>query len=904
MPKKQGKTNLWGKGLTIFLALLGFIGLLGELGVSGLGRGLYSLFQYLFGELAWSGPFLIFILAGLVRIFTKGNSYNPIKKRGIKPKQEPGQESKEKRSSSQPYQRRSLDRKRKSPKGSIHTEEGFHSGIELPKGKLVALKGFGEYFATSEGPEIGNPGRIEELEDLGRDFSTYFTEGNDFSFKPLSTRLVPVRGFSSYFDEVSAEIEEELRQAGHLDHEPSVPERREWSFISSDFSSKSYPGQVAPLLKLDRKDVAVTPEEREMLLGNPKSLFGRVLEENVQSEEKGGIHIEKDFNSSKEKNVIYPGAEKISDDLPVQSDINEVNEANEANEAIINISIHTNEEYNNEVNKNTKANINVNENKNLNAKANTPETSQVNINAQVSEYANTDTHAKIEAQAIVDLPNIETESKTTGESLKIQATPAPKSWKLPDVDLLDPLPYVPVVHEMETQKQLERVLGDFGVQAKVIRVARGPVITRYELAPAPGVKISRIVNLADDIALGLAARDVRIEAPIPGKAAIGIEVPNKHPRSVPFREVLETPEFKKGASKLRIALGKDIADQPVIADLAKMPHLLVAGATGSGKSVCITVLINSLLTNVRPDEVKFLMVDPKMVELSIYNGIPHLLAPVVTDPKKAAAALKWVVKEMETRYELFAASGVRDIERYNRLKAEEQRAVNPGAEQVPALPWIVVIIDELADLMMVAADEVEEVICRLAQMARAAGIHLVIATQRPSVDVITGVIKANIPSRISFAVSSQIDSRTILDATGAEKLLGRGDMLYSPQGLSKPLRVQGCWVSDDEVQRMISFWKAQGRPEYLDPEGFTSMMSSPKAEGAGPEDELFTEAGRLIITTGMASVSFLQRKLKLGYARAARLMDLLEENGVVGGYEGSKPRQVLLSIEEFEERFG
>jgi S-DNA-T family DNA segregation ATPase FtsK/SpoIIIE len=473
-----------------------------------------------------------------------------------------------------------------------------------------------------------------------------------------------------------------------------------------------------------------------------------------------------------------------------------------------------------------------------------------------------------------------------------------KQWKLPNFDLLDPVIKRVIIQDPETSKQLEKVLFDFGVKAKVIRVTRGPVITRYELAPAPGVKISKIVNLADDIALGLAAQDVRIEAPIPGKAVIGIEVPNKEARSVPLREVLETTNFVEYCSKLKVALGKDIADQPIIADLIKMPHLLVAGATGSGKSVCITSIINSILYNATPEEVKLLLVDPKMVELSQYNGIPHLLAPVVVDPKKAASALKWIVKEMENRYGLFAAAGVRDIERYNKLKAGE----NEGRK--PALPFIVVIIDELADLMMVAAGEVEEAICRLAQMARAAGIHLVIATQRPSVDVITGVIKANIPSRISFAVSSQIDSRTILDATGAEKLLGRGDMLYSPLGVNKALRVQGCLVTDDEVQRVITHWKALGRPEYLDPEHLFAETMAKSEESNGPDDMLFIDAGQLFIRTGIASVSFLQRKLKLGYARAARLMDMLEEQGVVGTYEGSKPRQVLLTLEEFNERFG
>ena len=471
-------------------------------------------------------------------------------------------------------------------------------------------------------------------------------------------------------------------------------------------------------------------------------------------------------------------------------------------------------------------------------------------------------------------------------------------WKLPDFDLLDPVLKRVYLQDKETSKQLEKVLLDFGVKAKVIRATRGPVITRYELALAPGVKISKIVNLADDIALGLAARDVRIEAPIPGKAAIGIEVPNKEARPVTLREVLETTIFGEYSSKLKVAFGKDIADQPIIGDLIKMPHLLVAGATGSGKSVCITSIINSILYNATPEEVKFLLVDPKIVELSQYNGIPHLLAPVVIDPKKAASALKWIVQEMENRYELFAAAGVRDIERYNKIKDGE--TIN----WKPALPFIVVVIDESADLMMVAAGEVEEAICRLAQMARAAGIHLVIATQRPSVDVITGVIKANIPSRISFAVSSQIDSRTILDATGAEKLLGRGDMLYSPLGVNKALRVQGCLVTDDEVQRVIMHWKQLGRPEYLDPEHLFEETTGKNEESNGTDDVLFIDAGQLFIRTGIASISFLQRKLKLGYTRAARLMDMLQEQGVVGTYEGSKPRQVLLTLDEFNERFG
>jgi DNA segregation ATPase FtsK/SpoIIIE, S-DNA-T family len=445
-------------------------------------------------------------------------------------------------------------------------------------------------------------------------------------------------------------------------------------------------------------------------------------------------------------------------------------------------------------------------------------------------------------------------------------------------------------------KTLEDTLESFGVRVKVTQVTRGPAITRYEAQPAPGVKVSKIVNLADDIALSLAAQDVRIEAPIPGKAAVGIEVPNKDVATVHFREVLEAPEFMDAGAKLSVALGKDIAGASIVADLSKMPHLLIAGATGSGKSVCMNTLITSILFKAKPNEVKFLMVDPKMVELTNYNGIPHLISPVVTDPKKAASALKWVVTEMETRYELFATAGVRDIVRYNFLKSQE----NPTGPS-PALPYVVVLIDELADLMMVAPGDVEDAICRLAQMARAAGIHLVVATQRPSVDVITGIIKANIPSRIAFAVSSQIDSRTILDMNGAEKLLGRGDMLFYPMGASKPVRVQGCFVSDKEVEAVVKFLQAQGKPEYQEVQFSAEVSSSQPQE---EEDELFYDAAKLFIENGMASVSLLQRRLRVGYTRAARLVDLLEEKGVVGPYEGSKPREVLLSISQFEQKCG
>jgi S-DNA-T family DNA segregation ATPase FtsK/SpoIIIE len=443
-------------------------------------------------------------------------------------------------------------------------------------------------------------------------------------------------------------------------------------------------------------------------------------------------------------------------------------------------------------------------------------------------------------------------------------------------------------------KILEETLGSFGVKIKVTQVTQGPTITRYEAQPAPGVKVSKITNLADDIALSLASADVRIEAPIPGKSVVGIEVPNKEIAMVHFREVLETSEYQGTTSKLALCLGKDITGNPVIADLTKMPHLLIAGATGSGKSVCINTLIHSILFKARPDEVKFLLVDPKRVELANYNGIPHLIAPVVTDPQKAAGALKWIVTEMETRYELFAAAGVRDIVRYNFLRIQDKN------EEHPPLPYVVVIIDELADLMMVAPGDVEDAICRLAQMARAAGIHLIVATQRPSVDVITGLIKANIPSRIAFGVSSQTDSRTILDMNGAEKLLGRGDMLYYPMGASKPLRVQGCYLGDKEVENVVTFLQNQAKPEYQE----IPNMDIKDTKVENMEDELFYQAAQLFIEGGTASVSLLQRRLRIGYTRAARLMDLLEEKGVVGGYEGSKPREVLMTRGQFELKFG
>jgi S-DNA-T family DNA segregation ATPase FtsK/SpoIIIE len=540
------------------------------------------------------------------------------------------------------------------------------------------------------------------------------------------------------------------------------------------------------------------------------------------------------------------------------------------------------------------------------------------------------------------------------------------AFRLPSPEMLKPAP--PKGNKIdqnikERSQLLEQILNNFGIKATVINVSAGPAITRYEIQPPPGIKVSRIAGLADDIALGLAASGVRIEAPIPGKAAVGIEVPNPEINSVQLRELLESKEFIKNASKLTVALGKDIAGSPVVADLSRMPHLLVAGATGAGKSVCINTLICSILFKAGPEDVKLLMVDPKMVELANYNGIPHLVSPVVTDPKKAAGALRWAVREMEQRYELFAAAGVRDINRYNQMCRETRQITanketttsakttetpgtkitqeegildkptpmvdqaksitngdiakgsnnlstrqteNPYKEEQDhspsPLPYIVIIIDELADLMMVAPADVEDAICRLAQMARACGIHLVIATQRPSVDVITGLIKANIPSRISFAVSSQTDSRTILDMGGAEKLLGKGDMLFYPVGAPKPMRVQGAFLSDNEVESVVEFLKEQANPVYN--EEVLQQPDNNAGDSNEDWDDLLPQAAQIFIENGTASISMLQRRLHIGYARAARLVDIMERRGIVGGYEGSKPRQVLMTWEQYLQVFG
>ena len=485
---------------------------------------------------------------------------------------------------------------------------------------------------------------------------------------------------------------------------------------------------------------------------------------------------------------------------------------------------------------------------------------------------------------------------------------AREGYKYPPLDLLlrDEFSNLGSIEaEMEhTAERLVEVLRSFGVETRVVDISRGPTVTRYELQPSAGVKISKITNLADDIALNLAAAGVRIEAPIPGKAAVGIEIPNRTGKVVRVRDLLESPVFQNSKSKLTVALGKDIAGNAIVTDISKMPHGLIAGSTGSGKSVCINTLIMSILYKASPDEVKLIMVDPKVVELAVYNGIPHLLVPVVTDPRKAAGTLGWAVSEMENRYRMFAASNVRDIDGYNRV-AETN-------EEMKKMPRIVIIIDELADLMMTAPKEVEDSINRIAAKARAAGMHLVIATQRPSVDVVTGVIKANIPTRIAFMVSSQIDSRTILDSAGAEKLLGKGDMLFNPAGAVKPSRIQGCFVTDGEVEKVVEFVKSDHSAEYDEEiiseiERQSTLGKKDHGNGSSGDDSaeegdaMLPAAIEVVIETGQASTSMLQRKLKLGYARAARLMDEMEERGIIGGYEGAKPRAVLITREQWME---
>ncbi len=842
---ERGKKTVSGSTIvSFFLFIFSLFGFLGIFDITIVGTKIFGFLILILGGFAWLGP-IVGLMLSLYLWIRSGSST--------------GKSSPKNRNSS--YKKIHKEKVSKTKKNSF-----TNKGVPLPPTKLVIVEGFNKYFSNPDWVEFEASATAQELADLGTDFKSYFNEGQDFPLKLSQKKFGSVQGFDNYFSRQLEVVEEPHNQRpSSVETKKSSVQSIVTGIISSEINNKQekdysvkggYPGQVARLINREPNDSSYSYSrvdnlgaDRELSQGVSESYSDIDIEESPKGESTG---------ISWEEREVLIGKPVVTDKEPVKKINTTANELKDVDEPILN-----------QMDRLSRAGNSLKKDEFTQTTQAQPQTAQVQ--PEESEI-------------------------TVKNSLVNQNSNLKLDWDFPAYTLLEPVPNLPFVPETETQRQLEKVLQDFGVQAKVIRVTRGPVITRYELAPAPGVKISRIVNLADDIALALAARDVRIEAPIPGKAAIGIEVPNKHPRAVPFREVLETPDFKQVQSKLKVALGKDISNYPVIADLSKMPHLLVAGATGSGKSVCVTSIINSILFNASPNEVKFLMIDPKMVELNLYNGIPHLLAPVVTDPKKAATALKWVVKEMETRYELFAAAGVRDIIRYNQVKATEPSTV-------PAMPSVVVIIDELADLMIVAADDVEEAICRLAQMARAAGIHLVIATQRPSVDVITGVIKANIPSRISFAVTSQIDSRTILDSTGAEKLLGKGDMLYSPQGLNKPVRVQGCLVTDEEVNRVISHWKAQGRPEYLDPEGLFSEPTSSRTDSGGLEDEMFNSAAELVISTGMGSVSFLQRKLKLGYSRAARLMDMLEEHGIVGPYEGSKPRQVLISLEEFQERF-
>lgn len=519
-------------------------------------------------------------------------------------------------------------------------------------------------------------------------------------------------------------------------------------------------------------------------------------------------------------------------------------------------------------------------------------------------------HTVVEKKETEFLKADESEEATELDFSQAQALQPEKKYEFPPINLLkkgDGKKGDSSNQLKETALKLQQTLQTFGVKVTITEISQGPSVTRYEMQPEQGVKVSKIVGLTDDIKLNLAATDIRIEAPIPGKAAVGIEVPNKENSAVALRDLLETDTFQKFSSNLAFAVGKDIAGQPVVTDIAKMPHVLIAGATGSGKSVCINTIIMSILYKADPSDVKLIMIDPKVVELSVYNGIPHLMIPVVTDPKKASAALNWGVTEMDDRYRKFAELGVRDLKGYN--KAAESGKLFPDGQPVQKMPQIVIIVDELADLMMVASGEVEASICRLAQLARACGIHLVIATQRPSVDVITGLIKANMPSRIAFSVSSGVDSRTILDMNGAEKLLGKGDMLFYPQGYPKPARVQGAFVSDSEVSDVVEFLKNQmlGNHTYSSEieDKIKTMQSaggiSGAASGGGNDtDAYFADAGKFVIEKDKASIGMLQRVFKIGFNRAARIVDQLEEAGVVGAEEGTKPRRILMSMEQFE----
>ena len=507
------------------------------------------------------------------------------------------------------------------------------------------------------------------------------------------------------------------------------------------------------------------------------------------------------------------------------------------------------------------------------------------------------------APRIIKPPIVKIRTEPPPEPVKIKRKVVVGDYNLPTLDLLDSPPPVSertITDDLkENSRILEETLLDFDIEAKVVEVNRGPVITRYELEPAPGIKVNKITGLSDDIALAMKAQSVRVVAPIPGKGTIGFEIPNTTSTLVYLKDVLESKDFQSSKSKLALGIGKDIAGSSVIAELDSMPHLLIAGATGSGKTVCVNSFIMSLLLIATPDEVKFIMIDPKMVELACFNGLPHLLCPVVTDVKKVSAALEWVVAEMDQRYRLFAQIGVRNIDLYNEKIKEK---VSDAKEEQPApLPYIVVIIDELADLMMVAADDIESAIMRLAQLSRAVGIHIILATQRPSVDVITGVIKANFPARISFKVASKVDSRTVLDANGADKLLGKGDLLFIQPGASKPIRAQGSLVTDKEIERVVNFIKSQREADYN-----TEIINASQKQNIikkFQKDEVYQSAVKLVLASKQASVSLLQRRLGLGYTRAARLIDMMEQEGIVGPYQGSKPRDILVeSLEEIEKQ--
>ena len=530
-----------------------------------------------------------------------------------------------------------------------------------------------------------------------------------------------------------------------------------------------------------------------------------------------------------------------------------------------------------------------------------PEPPTVEATVEPAKPAPLSTETDILHEDMTDLKPIEVEQTTAAADLDEPETVAAATAQ-PAQDHPYELPPMSILHHGKQQttgvsdevrhnaRILQETLQSFNIDAKILNASQGPAVTRYELEPAAGVKVSKIVHLADDLALKLAATDIRIEAPIPGKAAVGIEVPNKKLSGVTLRDVLDTDSFKLANHGVPVCLGKDISGSPVIADLTKMPHLLVAGSTGSGKSVCINTFIASILFKQRPEDVKLILVDPKVVELSNYNGIPHLLTPVVTDPKKAASVLRWAVREMDDRYKRFALTKTRDITRYNELHPEEH------------MPFIILIIDELADLMMAASSDVEDSICRLAQKARACGMHLVLATQRPSVDVLTGLIKANVPSRIAFAVSSLVDSRCILDMAGAERLIGKGDMLFSPMGSSKPIRVQGAFISDSEIDDMVEFIKKQGQPEY--DENVQKAQSETGEEGGDFfEDDLMPQAIEMVLETGQASASMLQRRFRVGYTRAARMVDMMEAMHIVGPNNGSKPREIIMTPEEVQQKY-